>query len=262
MTPAISAVVNTYNAALHLDAVLDSLANFDEIVVCDMESTDDTVAIARAHGARIVTFPRGDCNICEPARDFAIRSASHPWVLVVDADETVPAALRDYLYRHLATYGPDKAPALMIPRLNRFMGRPATGSPDYQLRFVPRDRTHWPPVIHSHPVIDGPVDKIPAGRGDYTYHLGHLDDATLRQRLDKLNRYTDRDSERRDTRRYSTLALLARPCWFFVRSLLIGGGWRDGRRGIVRAYMDAIYQMMMLGKIEERSAARGSTQSP
>ena len=74
----ISAVVNTYNAEKYLDEVLAALAGFDEIVVCDMESSDRTLAIARAHGCRIVTFPKGNITIVEPARDFAIQSSTPP----------------------------------------------------------------------------------------------------------------------------------------------------------------------------------------
>lgn len=43
---AISVVINTYNAEQHLAEVLETVKNFDEIVVCDMESTDSTVKIA------------------------------------------------------------------------------------------------------------------------------------------------------------------------------------------------------------------------
>ena len=78
----ISVAINTYNSAKYLPEVLDSLKGFDEVVVCDMESTDDTVDIALAHGCRVVTFPKGNINICEPARNTAIRSASNEWVLV------------------------------------------------------------------------------------------------------------------------------------------------------------------------------------
>ena len=42
-TNKISVVINTYNARQHLEKVLDSVKDFDEIVVCDMESTDDTL---------------------------------------------------------------------------------------------------------------------------------------------------------------------------------------------------------------------------
>ena len=43
----ISVVINTYNAEEHLRTVLESAKDFDEIVICDMESTDSTLAIAR-----------------------------------------------------------------------------------------------------------------------------------------------------------------------------------------------------------------------
>ncbi|MDE6581948.1 MAG: glycosyltransferase [Duncaniella sp.] len=55
----ITALVQTYNASKYLDRVLSSLKDFDELLVVDMESTDDTLDIARRHGARIITYPRG-----------------------------------------------------------------------------------------------------------------------------------------------------------------------------------------------------------
>ena len=50
--PKISAVLNTFNAAEHLDEVLQSLAGFDEIVLVDMHSDDDTRRIAAYCGCR------------------------------------------------------------------------------------------------------------------------------------------------------------------------------------------------------------------
>lgn len=90
----ISVVINTYNASKYLARVLDAVKNFDEIVVCDMESTDDTIDIAREHGCKIVTFPKANHKSAEPARTFAIQSATSDWVLVVDADEVVSESLR------------------------------------------------------------------------------------------------------------------------------------------------------------------------
>ena len=46
----ISVVINTYNASCHLQQVLDTVKGFDEVVVCDMESTDDTLDIAKRNG--------------------------------------------------------------------------------------------------------------------------------------------------------------------------------------------------------------------
>ena len=242
----IAAVINTYNAAEHLDRVLRSLSDFDEVVVCDMESTDDTVAIARSHGARVVTFPKGNHTICEPARDFAIHSTSCPWVLVVDADELVPDTLLKYLRDRVAS--PGFRSALLVPRINLFMGRPATATPDYQLRFMRPDSATWPAVIHARPEINGPVERIPARK---ELSLQHLDNPTIASRLEKLNRYTDYEVPKRMHKHYGATKMLIRPWWFFIKSLLIGGGWRDGRRGIAKAYMVATYQMILLAKLTE-----------
>lgn len=38
----ISVVINTYNAEKHLQQVLDSVKGFDEVLICDMQSTDCT----------------------------------------------------------------------------------------------------------------------------------------------------------------------------------------------------------------------------
>ena len=68
----ISVVINTYNASKFLARVLDSVKDFDEIVICDMESTDDTLEIAQRYGCKIVTFKKEGVSIVEPARQFAI----------------------------------------------------------------------------------------------------------------------------------------------------------------------------------------------
>ena len=47
----ISVIINTYNAEQHLRKVLDSVKDFDEVVVCDMESTDHTLEIAKEYPA-------------------------------------------------------------------------------------------------------------------------------------------------------------------------------------------------------------------
>ena len=54
----ISVVINTYNAEEHLAECLEAVKDFDEIVVCDMESTDHTVEIAKRYGCKVVSFPK------------------------------------------------------------------------------------------------------------------------------------------------------------------------------------------------------------
>ena len=179
----ISVVINTYNARQHLAKVLESVKDFDEVVVCDMESTDDTVAIAEQYGCKVVTFPKGNHTCCEPARTFAIQSASNPWVLVVDADEIVTPELREALYE-VEKEGSSPVAGYYIPRQNMFMGMFVRDFHyDYQLRFLVREGTEWPPTIHSLPKVPGRVEKLKAPK---EARLLHLMDETMHEYVAKI----------------------------------------------------------------------------
>ena len=159
----ISVVINTYNAEQHLRKCLEAVKDFDEVVVCDMESTDHTVEIAQSYGCKIVTFPKADHKSAEPARTFAIQSASNHWVLVVDADEIVTPELREVLY-HLVQQ-PDVAAGYYIPRQNMFMSMFVRDFHyDFQLRFFIREGTEWPPYVHTFPKVQGRIEKLKANK--------------------------------------------------------------------------------------------------
>lgn len=55
----ITALLHTCNDALHLGRALDSLRPCDEVIVVDHGSSDDTVNLARDHGARVVQGVKG-----------------------------------------------------------------------------------------------------------------------------------------------------------------------------------------------------------
>ena len=242
-TPRISAVLNTFNAEEHLDLVLESLKGFDEIILVDMHSTDATRAIATRHGARIIDFER--CNICEPARNAAIQAASHPWVLIVDADEVVPEALRNHLYQVAASANPPAA--LNIPRINFFMNREMRSLyPDYITRFTRRDAIDWPPVIHARPVVNGRIDSIPARRKDLAFI--HLAKNTVESRLEKMARYTAMEVGRRGPRRYGAATFILKPLARFFRAYILKGGFRDGHPGLLWALLDAQYKLATIAR--------------
>lgn len=247
MSDKISVVINTYNASEHLREVLESVKNFDEIVICDMESTDETLSIAKEYNCKIVTFEKKGHTICEVARDFAIRSASHKWVLVIDADEIVTEDLRKYLYNKIADQ--DFESALAIGRINYVMGEYIDRSPDYQLRFFQKEKATWPPVIHSRPVINGPIAYAP---NKDNLKLIHLNDPEFSTRITKLNNYSDYEVSKKIGRHFSVIKMLFRPVAFFFKSYMAGGAFRHGKRGVISAYLSAIYQMLMISKVVEK----------
>lgn len=87
----ISLVIRTRNSAATLGEVLRALdlAEGDEIVLVDSGSTDATVEIARAHGARIVPIT-ADAFTYGHALNVGFQAARHPWVLSLSS-HTVPA---------------------------------------------------------------------------------------------------------------------------------------------------------------------------
>ncbi|HEY5979645.1 MAG TPA: glycosyltransferase family A protein [Microlunatus sp.] len=94
-----SVVVPAYNEAAALPAALASLRRQDldddafEIIVADNGSDDDTAAIARSYGARVVAEPRR--GVCD-ARQAGVDAAVGEFVVSTDADTTHPG---DWLRR-------------------------------------------------------------------------------------------------------------------------------------------------------------------
>ena len=169
MSEKISVVINTYNAEAQFRRVLDSVRDFDEVVVCDMESTGRHRGDSQRIRLPCGYLSKGEHKICEPARDFRCTQQCRRCLLSTPMKWCL-RRLRCYLYERIAE--PGFGSALPWPGQNLFMGRPETSSPDYQLRFFQRDKCTWPPTIHSRPDIDGPVENIPASRRDlYLIHL-------------------------------------------------------------------------------------------
>ena len=91
----ISACIVARDAAELLAECLASVRDeVDEILLVDNGSHDDTVAVARAAGARIVP---SDAVNHEHARNAYIEAATTDWIFVIDADERLvaPAALKN-----------------------------------------------------------------------------------------------------------------------------------------------------------------------
>lgn len=244
----ISVVINTYNAEKHLKEVLESVKDFDEILVCDMESTDSTLEIAKDFGCRIVTFPRGHYSIAEPARNFAKEQAKYEWIFSVDADEIVTPELKDYLYERISE--PNCPDGLFVPRLNMYLGKYIHRfTRDHQLRFFKKDKSAWPEQLHSIPKVEGRIERIP--RSKKNVQLMHLSDPNIAELVDKMNTYSSCDIERKQSKGYGVIALLYRPLWRFFRCYFIQGEFRYGLRGFINSVMNGFYQFILVAKIME-----------
>ena len=242
----ISVVVQTYNSGKYLRQCLESVKGFDEIIVCDMYSSDDTLNIAKEYGAVIVMHD--PCGIVEPARTFAVCQATCHWILVVDSDEVIPEALKDYLYQTISS---DNSPdALFLPRKNYFMNRFMKATfPDYQLRFFKKNAFKgWPCAIHSRPEIEGNVCNMPQKE---SLAIIHLEENRIADWISKMNRYTDRELERRKNKRKNVIGLLFQPFYRFFFLYFIKGGFRDGKEGLIYTMILGCYKFFTHAKIIE-----------
>jgi len=186
----ISVVINTRNAAETLSATLQSVSFADEIIVCDMHSSDDTAEIAKKAGA--VVLKTSEQGFVEPARNIAVAQAKQAWILVVDADEVIPKALAD-LCRRIAQkeIGPEmEADCYYVARQNIFADtwiEHAGWWPDYQMRFFKLGCVTWSEEIHSVPITRGIVKQLPA---QLKFAIEHHNYKNLEEFVSRMNRYS------------------------------------------------------------------------
>jgi len=234
---AVSACVITLNEADRIDACLDSLAFCDEIVVVDSGSSDGTRERAAAKGARVLE--RGFDGY-RAQKDFAVQSARHDWVLCLDADERVSAPLRAAIEQARAG-GFAGSAGYRFARQTAYFGAPlrhGNAYPDRVLRLFDRRRGGWRNAreIHEHASVDGTVTTL---AGD----LEHDAYRSLADQLGRLERYARLMAEHMhaEGRRARLHNIVLNPGWRFLRGYLLRGGFLDGWRGLVYAYVEANY---------------------
>ncbi len=159
--PTLSVIIHTKNDEHNIKECILSLPPFTtEIVVVDMQSSDNTVQIAKKLGAKILMVQ--DFGVAEPTRNQGIDAATSTWVLVVDSDERVPVSLHNTIKKILISGTYD---AVLIPRKNLMLGKWIKHSmrwPDYQKRLFKKGSVQWSDVIHAPPTHTGELLQLPA----------------------------------------------------------------------------------------------------
>jgi len=150
----ISVVILTQNSARTLRRALDSVDGFDEVIVMDGGSLDETEAVARSYD-RVRFFSEAFPGF-SAQRNNALRHVNNDWVLFVDSDEEVTPALRDALFEVVRE--PEPKVIYRMMRTEYFMGRvveKGSGRGVYQSRLLRKDRVHYEGNLHEYPTIDG-----------------------------------------------------------------------------------------------------------
>jgi len=233
----ITVVIPTRNEAEQIAACIRHLDWAADIVVVDGGSTDDTVALARAAGARVITDgPRG----IGEQRNTGIAVARHEWVFALDADERIGRELAQEMMavQAAAKGGGGTHEAYRVKRRNAFHGRVLRRGHwgnDWVVRLARREFRYGGSAVH--PGLQGLRDV-----GTLTQQLDHTPYRDLSHHLEKLVAYAQTSAralaERGRRARWSDLVL--RPAAHFWREYLLRGGFLDGRMGVIQAGMGAI----------------------
>ena len=163
----------------------------DRVWVVDSGSTDRTCEIARSLGAEVVSKEwLGYARQKNWALDTLAIEA--PWILILDADESVTPELRERLLAIAARPVAEvQESAFHVNRYFVFLGgviRHCGYYPSWNVRFLKRGRARYEErEVHEHMVADGPVGFVHAD-------LEHNDRRPLEHHIAKHNRYSSMEA--------------------------------------------------------------------
>jgi glycosyltransferase involved in cell wall biosynthesis len=247
----VTVTIITLNESEHIAAAIETAAWADEILVVDSGSTDDTVPIATASGARVMsrTWP-GYVD----QKNYAASVASHDWIFSLDADERVTPALAAEI-RGIVDGNPAQR-AFRVPRVTFHLGRWVRTTdfyPDYQTRLYDRRAARWQgKYVHESVAADGDV-------GQLKNELQHYSFRDLSDQLDRINRYSSLAARQMHEggRRAGALDLLVHPPAAFLRNYVLRGGFADGMAGLTISLLNAYSVLVKYAKLWELQQAEG-----
>lgn len=164
---------------------------FDEIVVVDTGSTDDTTQIATDLGGRVIDFPW--CDSFSAARNEAIAHATGDWVFALDADDRIAESEIEKL-RMLFRSLDDALVGYMVPVVNVASdGGPGTRLEQVRL-FPRRPDIRWTYRVHEQivPSIQAAGGRIVRAEPVIT-HTGYRDNAFAKSKLERNLRLVELD---------------------------------------------------------------------
>ena len=208
----------------------------------DSGSTDQTVAIAKSLGARVISR---DWPGYAAQKNFAAEQARHDWILSLDADEVVTAELAASI--RLLPPAAVRCAGYDFPRLARYCGcwiRHSGWYPDRKVRLYDRTRGRWVgKYVHESVLVEGK-------RGHLDGDLLHYTCDSIEAHRANLERYTDLAAQelRESGRSVGALRPLLAPVHSFVKAYVLQFGFLDGRAGMTIARMAARYVYLKYSK--------------
>lgn len=274
----VSVIVMTRNEAANIAACLSGLTGFDQVLVVDSGSEDGTAALAVLLGAELVAFQWDGRYPKKKQWSLQWPGLRHDWVLFVDADEIVSAALAAEIAALMRQERPEGA--FFIASRQVWLGRELRHGCPYRkialmhrhrARFLPCDDLDvgamWEVEGHYQPLVEGPV-------GQLRQPLRHEDRKPPFAWLDRHNRYSDWEAQlagrrpgpvlagERGWRRWAKRTLRRLPCrplLAFLHGYVLHLGFLDGWAGLHHACGRAFYYWQISLKREWLATRQGAS---
>ncbi|MCA1989320.1 MAG: glycosyltransferase family 2 protein [Desulfarculus sp.] len=245
--PTLSVALICRNEAANLPAWLVALTGVaDQIVAVDSGSSDDTVAILEAAGARVV---RREFTGYADQRNAAAALCTGDWILCLDADERPDPQLRAALQALRA--GPE--PCQAGYELNYqvfFFGRHLRHggyAGERHLRLHRRGAATWiKREVHERLEVRGEVGRLPG----FVEHHSYQTVGEYLRRMDVYSAQAARQMAERG-RQTSGFSAWGHAAWAFFSRYLLRLGFLDGFEGYLAARLESLYTLTKYARLRE-----------
>lgn len=220
----VSGVVITKNEGDRLGRCLASMRGLcAELLVVDSGSQDDTVAVARAHGARVV---HQDWLGYAAQKTFANTLAVNDWLLLLDADEWLSDGTEARIRALFASGQVEQADAWRLTRRNWFLGHRLHGGEPME-RLVRAGWRYLPSQVHERPDLAGKTVKSLDADFEHDTSRSHA------EHVAKLGRYAGLWAQQRHAagKRAHLLDGPLHAAAYLLKQYLLRGALRDGAGG-------------------------------
>jgi glycosyltransferase involved in cell wall biosynthesis len=155
----ITALIHAADSGRSLGRALDSLRPCDEVIVVDHSSKDDTVKIAREHGAKVIAAVPG------VDRGAYAQDARNRWILCMLPQEALAEELEASLFEWCEAEQDEKQMGFnMAVREQNGAGWKLL---EPEMRLANRTQINWtgdlPPANPKAPALAGHILRIPDG---------------------------------------------------------------------------------------------------
>ena len=254
MNTKLSVFVTTFNNAPTLESCLRSVAWADEIVIVDSYSTDATVRIAQEHGCKVTQHEFLGYG---KQKQLALEQTSHPWVLLLDADEMLSKPSAEEIQGILMN-GPE-AEGYELPRQEQVFWRVASSAVrmNFYLRLFDKTKGRMSDMpIHAAPKVRGKIRRL-------RHPFFHFAETDIHTKVEKINAYSSGLVEEKISTgvRANPLMMIVYPPFFFIRSFLFKRAFLNGWAGFIASCVSAFYVFLKYAKLYEHKQFERSDSS-